>query len=234
MGPPPQSFLLTFPTTTMQSVLFLAALALGAAAQDLTINTPTVGGVAGAAECQPLLLGWSGGTPPYIVTVDTQPAGATHVVEFDNQSSTSVTWPNVNATVGTQLLLTIKDTTGLSKNSAPFPVTAGSGDGCLAAGGGSSPGSSGGSAPPVSTPASGGGTTPTSGSAPGTTPSGTSPGSSGGSGGSGNTSKSGSPSSSSSGKPSTTPGAAMALQAPAGVVPAFAAITLAGLVALLA
>ncbi|KAF7330585.1 hypothetical protein MVEN_02498800 [Mycena venus] len=136
--------------STMQSVLLLAALVLGAAAHDLTINTPTIGGVAGAAECQPLLLGWSGGTPPYIIvslafisvafragtdssrrTVDTQPPGAAHVAEFDGQTGTSVTWTNVNATVGTQLLLTIKDNTGLSKTSAVFPVTTGSGDDCL-------------------------------------------------------------------------------------------------------
>ncbi|KAF7336636.1 hypothetical protein MVEN_02098100 [Mycena venus] len=78
----------------------------------------------------------------FLSSVDTQPPGAAHVAEFDRQTGTSVVWTNVNATVGTELLLTIEDSTGLSKNSAVFPVTTGSGDGCLTSTGGSNPGKS--------------------------------------------------------------------------------------------
>ncbi|KAJ6513239.1 hypothetical protein C8R45DRAFT_962943, partial [Mycena sanguinolenta] len=115
--------------------LLLATLAAGAAAQ-LTINTPTEGGTtAGAAECQPLLLTFSGGTPPYIITIDTSPQGTIHVAEFDNVLGTAVAWPAVNASLGTQLLLSIRDSTGAAATSAVFPVTVGSGDKCLSTGG---------------------------------------------------------------------------------------------------
>jgi hypothetical protein len=204
----------------MKSALLLAAIALGVSAQDLTINTPTQGTVTGAAECQPLLISWSGGTPPYIVSVDTSPAGAAHVADFGTQTGTSLTW-TVNATVGTQLILNIKDNTGLGKTSAAFPVLTGSGDSCIGAGG-----ATGGSAPSGSTTAPGG-STPSSGggaSTPGaSTPGASTPAASGGS------SKASSSASGSGAKSSTTPGAAMAVQAPVGVV-AF----LAGLFALLA
>ncbi|KAJ6531805.1 hypothetical protein B0H19DRAFT_1272996 [Mycena capillaripes] len=50
----------------MKSVLLAAAFALGAAAQQLTINTPPN---SIAAQCEPLLIQWSGGTPPYFVSL---------------------------------------------------------------------------------------------------------------------------------------------------------------------
>ncbi|KAJ7364048.1 hypothetical protein DFH08DRAFT_798471 [Mycena albidolilacea] len=198
----------------MKSALLLAAIALGVSAQDLTINTPVQGTVTGAA--------------PYIVSVDTSPAGAAHVADFGTQSGTSITW-TVNATVGTslppdpfrrtQLILNIKDNTGLGKTSAVFPVLTGSGDGCIGAGGttgGSAPPSGSTTAPAGSTPASGGSSTPASGGS-------STPAAGGGS------SKASSSASSSGAKTSTTPGAAMAVQAPVGV-----AAFLAGLIALLA
>ncbi|KAJ7126981.1 hypothetical protein C8R44DRAFT_874076 [Mycena epipterygia] len=127
----------------MQFILLAFVLALGVAAQP-TINTPTVGSAPGASECQPLLITWSGGTPPYFVpifiSVQNNPPGATPIAAFDSQSGTSVTW-TVNATVGTQLILTIKDNTGAPASSAPFPVLTGSGDSCIGAGGGTSGGS---------------------------------------------------------------------------------------------
>ncbi|KAJ6513248.1 hypothetical protein C8R45DRAFT_962978 [Mycena sanguinolenta] len=203
----------------MSSFLLLATLAAGAAAQ-LTINTPTEGGTtAGAAECQPLLLTFSGGTPPYIITIDTSPQGASHIAEFDNVSGTQLSWPAVNASLGTQLLLSIKDSTGAPATSGVFPVTTGS-DSCLTGGGstGSTTGGSTGSSTGATTGASTTGGSSNTGSA---NPSSTKPASSSGSG-------------SSTGKPSTSAGAATAVHAPAGVVPAFAAVVLAGLVALLA
>ncbi|KAF8206419.1 hypothetical protein K438DRAFT_2014135 [Mycena galopus ATCC 62051] len=157
----------------MKSFFIPAALAIGAAAQALTINTPTIGGTTpGTAECQPLLITWSGGTGPYIIVVNTSPAGTTPVIEFDGQSGTQVSWTAVNVTENTQLLLTIKDSTGATASSAPFPVTAGS-DSCLGTGNsapptsGTSTPSTGSSAPPTGT------STPSTGSTPVTNPSST-------------------------------------------------------------
>ncbi|KAF8206381.1 hypothetical protein K438DRAFT_1817100 [Mycena galopus ATCC 62051] len=82
----------------MKSFLILAALAIGAAAQFLSINTP----------------------------VNTNPAGRSPIVQFDGQTGTQVTWRAVNVTENTQLLLSVKDSAGAIATSAPFPVTAGS------------------------------------------------------------------------------------------------------------
>ncbi|KAK7033136.1 hypothetical protein R3P38DRAFT_2920927, partial [Favolaschia claudopus] len=185
-------------SSTMNSLLLLSLLAVGAVAQDLTINTP----------------------------VDTQPAGASHVADFENVSGTSITWPAVNASQGTQLLMSIKDTTGLTKTTAPFPVTQGSGDSCLTAGSGSPPppGGSSGSTPPASS-------TGGSGSTPPSNPSATAPGNS-------NSNSRPGPSGSNSGtapNPSNSnTGGAMAVQAPTGILPALASIALVGVVALFA
>ncbi|KAJ7227200.1 hypothetical protein GGX14DRAFT_418560 [Mycena pura] len=79
---------------------------------------------------------WSGGTERFLknfcfFSVQTSPSSGTPVVDFGQQSGTSLTW-NVNVTVGTQLTLNIKDSTGLAQSSAPFPVTtSGAGDSCL-------------------------------------------------------------------------------------------------------
>ncbi|KAK7048883.1 hypothetical protein R3P38DRAFT_3620333 [Favolaschia claudopus] len=129
--------------STMNSLLLLSLLAVGAVAHrpDLTINnipearTPP----ASLAECQPLLITFAGGTPPYTILdsdVDTDPVSASHLADFENVSGTAITWPAVNASQGTQLLISIEDSTGLTRTTPPFPVTQGSGDGCLAAGSG--------------------------------------------------------------------------------------------------
>ncbi|KAF8206410.1 hypothetical protein K438DRAFT_1963460 [Mycena galopus ATCC 62051] len=123
----------------MKVVLLAPALAIGAAAQVLTINTPTIGGTTpGTAECQPLLITWSGGTGPFIIAdgpVNTSPAGTTPVIKFGGQTGTQVSWAAVNVTENTQLILSIKDATGAAASSALFPVTVGS-DSCLLSGGG--------------------------------------------------------------------------------------------------
>ncbi|KAJ7089125.1 hypothetical protein C8R44DRAFT_990942 [Mycena epipterygia] len=96
-----------------------------------SINTPL-----SASECQPLLIKWAGGTPPYDVTVQTvqtNPAGTTPVADFPAQGGTSVTWV-VNATVGTSLMLGIRGSGGLVAMSDIFTVTAGSGDSCIGVG----------------------------------------------------------------------------------------------------
>ncbi|KAJ6513240.1 hypothetical protein C8R45DRAFT_1088298 [Mycena sanguinolenta] len=98
-------------------------LAVSAAAQEFSINTPVDGGRAGAPECQPLLITWNGGTPPYfVVSLFSSPdlsqrrtatnipffqsvddSGFTPLIQFDEQTGTSLIWPAVNFTVGTEL-----------------------------------------------------------------------------------------------------------------------------------
>ncbi|KAF7374887.1 hypothetical protein MSAN_00374800 [Mycena sanguinolenta] len=80
----------------MKPIVSVLVLAVSAAAQ-LTIDTP----------------------------VETSPS-LTVLVQFDQQTNTSLTWP-VNVAVGTQVVLSVKDATGDSATSAIFSV--GSGDG---------------------------------------------------------------------------------------------------------
>ncbi|KAK7022293.1 hypothetical protein R3P38DRAFT_3539101 [Favolaschia claudopus] len=138
--------------STMNSLLLLSLLAVGAVAHrpDLTLNdipearTPSVSLGASLA-------------PNLFFIVDTDPVSASHLANFENVSGTAITWPAVNASqgtlpsspstqqplanpylfvLGTQLLISIEDSTGLTRTTPPFPVTQGSGDGCLTAGSG--------------------------------------------------------------------------------------------------
>ncbi|CAA7267011.1 unnamed protein product [Cyclocybe aegerita] len=77
--------------------------ATSAVAQTLTVNTPL-----SVVVCQPLLITWTGGTPPYFL----------------------LSW-NVNITAGTSLGLTLRDSTGAISQSAPFTVQSGSDTSCL-------------------------------------------------------------------------------------------------------
>ncbi|KAJ7917368.1 hypothetical protein B0H13DRAFT_2322466 [Mycena leptocephala] len=114
----------------MQSFFLLLAAALGTSGAvkppaPLIINTP----VPGAAQCEPLLITWSGGKPPYVVAY----ASPTPLVDFGLVTGTSLTWI-VNATLGQSLFLEVTDdeATGLhTATSAPFNVIAGAGDGCI-------------------------------------------------------------------------------------------------------
>ncbi|KAJ6506637.1 hypothetical protein C8R45DRAFT_1208685 [Mycena sanguinolenta] len=118
----------------MQSFFFLLAAALGTNAAiarhaPLEINTP----VPGAAQCEPLLITWSGGIPPYVVVVQTNPIQPTPLVDFGLVTGNSLTWI-VNATLGQSLILEVTDdeATGLhTVTSAPFNVLVGAGDGCI-------------------------------------------------------------------------------------------------------
>ncbi|KAJ7510972.1 hypothetical protein B0H11DRAFT_1956801 [Mycena galericulata] len=113
----------------MRSPFFVAAaLAARAIAQvPLQINTP--GGANTANECQPCLITWSGGTPPYFINVQDS-VGNDIVNSFNSVSGTSVTW-TVDASAGTSLMFTIRDNNGDTTSSAPFTVGPGSGDSCL-------------------------------------------------------------------------------------------------------
>ncbi|KAJ7707690.1 hypothetical protein B0H17DRAFT_527994 [Mycena rosella] len=118
------------------AILAAVVLAVGVAAQGPTINTPTAANP--AAECQPFLIQWSGGTPPWLVVVQNSPPSGVAVADFGSRTDNEVTWI-VNASVGTSLLFSIKDNTGLPQSSAPFQVTTGSGDSCLSSGGAAPP-----------------------------------------------------------------------------------------------
>ncbi|KAJ7364054.1 hypothetical protein DFH08DRAFT_798476 [Mycena albidolilacea] len=122
----------------MKSFLLLVGLTLSAAAQDLRINTPV-----------------PGAQLAFLFSVDTHPASAIHVAEFGGQTSRFLTWGRVNATVGTQLLLWIKDSTGATRSSAPFPVISGGGDSCIIKSDGSKPGNSDSSSDVRATPGGG-------------------------------------------------------------------------------
>ncbi|KAJ7762854.1 hypothetical protein DFH07DRAFT_939455 [Mycena maculata] len=83
-----------------------------------------------AAECNPFLITWDGGTPPYLITVKTDPPGTNAVAEFDDLSDTSITWI-VNATVDSALFFQVRDSDGNTANSFAFDVSPGNGDSCL-------------------------------------------------------------------------------------------------------
>ncbi|KAJ7494746.1 Endonuclease/exonuclease/phosphatase [Mycena galericulata] len=203
-----------------KSLLLAAVLVAGAAAQ-ITINTPS--GTDEAAECEPFLITWSGGTPPYFIVsppfvfVETSPQ-TTPVATFNGETGTQQTW-TVNATENSQLLFTIRDSNGLTATTGVFGVVAGSGDSCLTG----STNTSG--APPSSPPAT------TSGGAPTTA---TSPGGSSPTTGGSPSGASKAPTSSGSAKPTTSGSAGYAVGVPAGVLPAFAAVLGAIFVTLLA
>ncbi|KAI0078794.1 hypothetical protein K474DRAFT_1659972 [Panus rudis PR-1116 ss-1] len=105
---------------TVSSLAVLAVMAASAAAQGPMINTPE-----GVIVCQPLLLTWSGGTPPYFLSIlpGGQPSAAP-LEQFTDLQTTSFTW-KVDQPAGTSLGLTIRDSTGASGQSAPFDVHSG-------------------------------------------------------------------------------------------------------------
>jgi len=73
----------------------------------LTINTPS-----GVVQCQPILLTWSGGTPPYYLSLI--PAGqvtAPALETFPVQNGTQLTW-TVDQASGSTFNIELKDSTG--------------------------------------------------------------------------------------------------------------------------
>ncbi|KAJ7167766.1 hypothetical protein C8R46DRAFT_1094072 [Mycena filopes] len=128
------------------------AVALG---QGLIINTPTPPPV----QCQPTLLSWGGGVPPYFISIVDPDDKTDILVDFGQLTNTSLTWVDL-LPAGTNMLLTIKDSTGAPQSSAPFSVGTGGSDTCLGgtnsasstpASSGSKGASSTASAPPKST-----------------------------------------------------------------------------------
>ncbi|KAJ7213089.1 hypothetical protein GGX14DRAFT_620134 [Mycena pura] len=99
---------------------------------NLVINTP-----APPDHCEPTLLTWSGGTPPYFLnylcvwgSAQLVPSVAdgndpTKILEsFPTLTSLSITW-NVTELVGQACLLVLKDSTGLTQTSAVITVQPG-------------------------------------------------------------------------------------------------------------
>ncbi|KAJ7830736.1 hypothetical protein B0H14DRAFT_3464596 [Mycena olivaceomarginata] len=120
-------------------LLLAAALGISAAVAShapLEINTP----VPGAAQCEPLLITWSGGIRastsslvPLTLSVQTNPIQPMPLVDFGLVTGNVLTWV-VNATLGQSLILEVTDdeANGLhTVTSAPFNVIAGAGDGCI-------------------------------------------------------------------------------------------------------
>ena len=93
---------------------------------QLEVNTP-----ANPVECQPLELSWSGGAPPYLLSVS--PAGSPDsppLLTFPIQTGTSLTW-NVNIAAGTPVSLTLRDSDGTTSQSAIFTILSGTDTSCL-------------------------------------------------------------------------------------------------------
>ncbi|KAF7965890.1 hypothetical protein HWV62_44556 [Athelia sp. TMB] len=144
--------------TTFATAAVLAALI--PAALGLTINTPT-----NVVECEPFQFTWSGGTPPYFLSLI--PAqGENPIKQFPETSETSFTWI-VDLQAGTNFNADIKDSTGTNAYAAAASIIAGSSTSCVntsvndggsATSGGSSTAASGSSAASASTTGSSTGT----------------------------------------------------------------------------
>ncbi|KAJ7827623.1 hypothetical protein B0H14DRAFT_2764749 [Mycena olivaceomarginata] len=109
----------------MKSTLVVLASIVGLAAAQLTIVTPPP-----PVQCQPSLLSWSGGSPPYIVGVVDTTNPDTPVIQWTDLTNTSITWV-ATTPPGTSLLFTIKDSTGSPQNSAPVIEAQGGSTSCL-------------------------------------------------------------------------------------------------------
>jgi hypothetical protein len=114
----------------MKSYIFAiisAALFVAGVSAQLTVNTPV-----NVVSCTALQITFSGGTPPYILSVHpgatpNDPALAT----FSNVTGSPFSWTAVNFASGTSLDLTIRDSTGATAQSAPFTVQSGGSTTCL-------------------------------------------------------------------------------------------------------
>jgi len=114
----------------MRSVFCIAVTLLAAAStyaqNSFSINTP-----ANAVVCEPLLISWEGGLSPYYLSVlpGNTPSGQA-LENLGTFNGTSFTW-TVNIAAGTQLDLTLRDSSGLIAQSAPFTINPGSDSSCV-------------------------------------------------------------------------------------------------------
>ncbi|KAJ3491766.1 hypothetical protein NLI96_g436 [Meripilus lineatus] len=157
------------------SLIATALFATSAVAQFM-INTP-----ANVVVCQPTLLTWTGGTPPYFLRQmhlpflsDSILPGATPggeaLQQFTGLTDTSFRW-STNIAAGTFIGLTLRDNTGATAQSAPFTINSGPDTSCLSSSAGPSSTGADTSAAGSTTP----GTTPSTTPATSPAPSATSP-----------------------------------------------------------
>ncbi|KAF8573942.1 hypothetical protein K439DRAFT_1198637 [Ramaria rubella] len=186
---------------TIISIALFALAAVGVNAQGLIINTPS-----SIVECEPTQITFSGGTPPYFISI--LPGGqisAQAIENLPNQNGgTSTTWI-ANIAAGTPITFGIKDSTGATNFAAMVTIQPGS-TSCLNSTGSASSGASTSGPASSSSPASSAAS-----SGPASSPSPTSPATSAGSSASSSKASTTGASSTSS-TASATPGSALALQ----------------------
>jgi hypothetical protein len=105
-----------------------AVLALASSTMAITIATPSESAL---VVCQPILLSWSDGVPPYFPSVVAPGPGQLYK-QFDQTDATSLTW-KVDIPVGTNVVMAIKDSTGAQQYSGTVTVKPGSDTSCLSA-----------------------------------------------------------------------------------------------------
>lgn len=128
---------------SLTSFVILATAIAGASAQAVMVNTPT-----SVVQCLPVQLSWSGGQPPYFLSLipGGQPTG-TPLEDLGQQTGTSFSW-KADIAANTDVTVQIRDSTGVLNYSDKFTVQkAPAGVTCNASGGSGT----GTATPPVST-----------------------------------------------------------------------------------
>ncbi|KIK93614.1 hypothetical protein PAXRUDRAFT_26262 [Paxillus rubicundulus Ve08.2h10] len=92
---------------------------------DFTIDTPTL------VQCQGSQITWNGGTGPYdLLIVPADDVCGDSIEDLGNQTSSAMTW-TVNIAAGTQVVLSLLDSTGDEAWSGAITVGASSDSSCL-------------------------------------------------------------------------------------------------------
>lgn len=109
---------------------FAAAAALAATVPFVLGQGLQVNSLSGVIECEPVLVSWSGGSPPYYVSFipGGQPS-APAIKQFAPQQGTSFTW-NVDLPAGTEFSTELKDASGQPVYSGIQKVEAGDSTSC--------------------------------------------------------------------------------------------------------
>ncbi|KAI0280772.1 hypothetical protein BGY98DRAFT_932403 [Russula aff. rugulosa BPL654] len=130
-----------------------AALFVAGVSAQMTVNTPS-----NVLECSPLLITFTGGQQPYIITIlpGATPDG-TALTTFSGVTGSPFNWTAVNFPSGTSLGITLHDSSGLLAQTAAFTVEPGASTSCL--NGTASGVNAGTNAPAASTPTSAAATT---------------------------------------------------------------------------
>jgi len=107
------------------AVVIAAATLFARANAQLTANTPS-----NVVQCEPILLTWMGGTAPYYLFLFPGSSPSTTIYSFGQQNGTSYTWL-VNQPAGASVGIQVRDSTGLSAQSAAFTIASSSDSSCL-------------------------------------------------------------------------------------------------------